>query len=74
MAEPVSKSVHAIMREITNRTTQKRLELMKKDMARMTDEMGVMSLQVDDIHKTYKKLLMKDKPVGSSLKAVRHLR
>jgi hypothetical protein len=74
MVEPTNKSIHTIMSEITNRTTQKRLELIKKDMCKMSNEMSMMSLRVNEINKTYKKILMKDKPVGSSLKAIRHLR
>jgi cob(I)alamin adenosyltransferase len=74
MAEPINKSIHTIMSEITNRTTQKRLELIKKDMFKISNEMSMMYLEVNEINKTYKKILMKDKPVGSSLKAIRHLR
>ena len=74
MSESTNKSIRTIMYEITNRTTQKRLEIIKNDMCRMSNETSMMSLQVNEINKTYKKILMKDKPVGSSLKAIRHLR
>jgi hypothetical protein len=68
------QTVKDIMFEITNRITHKKLEILKKDMFKMSNEMSTMSHNVNEINKVYNKLLMKDKPVGSSLKAIRHLR
>jgi len=66
--------MNTIMSEITNRTTKKRIELLKNDIFHMSNDMSLMENRVNEINKTYTKILMKDKPVGSSLKAIRHFR
>ena len=66
--------MNTILREIDNRIAAKKIEFMKKEIDRMnnqTDENLKKLVIVDTI---YNKILLKDQPVGSSIKAIRHLR
>lgn len=73
-SEEGSEIFRTTMRDISNRIAKKKVELMREDAYKMSNELTKMSQQMDNVEKTYNKLLMKDKPVGSSLKAIRHLR
>ena len=63
-----------ILLEVTNRVNQKKLEYIRKDLNRLSSEQHLMNIQIRNVNKVYDKLLMKTEPVGSSLKAIRHLR
>jgi hypothetical protein len=67
--------MNAILREIDNRIAVKKIEYIKKETARMNKELeNMMDTQLKSINKIYHVILLKDKPVGSSLNAIRHLR
>ena len=67
--------MNAILREIDNRIAVKKINLMKKDTERMNKELENINVnQLNSINKIYNVILLKDKPVGSSLNAIRHLR
>ena len=58
--------MNAILREIDNRIAIKKVEFMKK-------EIEYMNAQTNENLKKLKKITLADQPVGSSLKAIRHL-
>lgn len=63
-----------ILREIENRITAKRVEKMKKDLETMNKEMEFYDLQIRSVNKTFSTVLLKDKPVGNPIKAVRYIK
>lgn len=67
-------TISTMLSEITNRTNKKRMEIMKNEMCILDKDMTQMEKKIENIENVYSKLLMKDKPSGSSLKAIRHLR
>ena len=52
----------------------KRIELMKRDLNKMDNDISLYDLKIKNINKTYSKILLKDKPVGNSIKAIRHIK
>jgi hypothetical protein len=67
--------LNAILREIDNRIAVKKIEYMKRETERMNKELeNIMETQLKSVNKIYNVILLKDKPVGSSLNAIRHLR
>ena len=64
----------SVLRQIDNRITQKRIEFIKRDLVKMSEEAENQICYLKDIGNTYKKVLDKDKPVGKSLNAVRYLK
>lgn len=66
--------MHPILQEVTNRVNQQKLNNIRKELNKMTVEQQLIDLKIKNIQKVYDKLLMKTDPVGSSLKAIRHLR
>lgn len=64
---------HSI-RSVEHRIAIKKLEIMKKDLNKMDNEVAFFNLKINNINNSFKKLLLKDKPVGNSIKAVRYIR
>lgn len=65
--------MESILREIDNRITNKRLELLKKNLQTLNEDSENQLKQVKDIQAVYYKVLEKDKPVGRGINAIRYL-
>ena len=63
-----------ILREIDNRIAVKKAEKMKKDLETMNKEMTYYDFQIRSVNKTFSSVLLKDKPVGNPIKAVRYIK
>ena len=59
---------------VEHRIAMKRIELMKRDLNKMDNDISLYDLKIKNINKTYSKLLLKDKPVGNSIKAIRYIK
>lgn len=66
--------VGTILREIDNRIAIKKANQMKKDLETMNKEMSYYDFQIRSVNKTFSSVLLKDKPVGNSIKAVRYIK
>jgi len=47
---------------------------MKKELYKMDNDIALYNLNLNKIDESYKKVLLKDKPVGNSIKAIRYIR
>ena len=75
LAKNRDAEMNTMLREIDNRIAVKKINLMKKETERMNKELeNMMDTQLKSVNKIYNVILLKDKPVGSSLNAIRHLR
>ena len=63
-----------IIRQIDHRIAMKRVALMEKDLNKMEQAINSYDHQLKRVSKTYDKLLLKDKPVGSGINLVRYER
>ena len=63
-----------LLRQIDHRIAMKKLEIMKKDIQKMENETLFHDLQIRSINKTYDTILLKNKPVGNAIKAVRYIK
>ena len=71
---PLTNAIENALREIDNRITHRRINLMKNDLASMDRELDYKLHEIKSVNKVFDKVLMKDKPVGSAIKAIRHMR
>ena len=62
------------IRLVEHRNTMKRIELIKKELHEMDNDIASYNLFLNKIDESYKKVLLKDKPVGNSIKAIRYIR
>ena len=66
--------MNAILREIDNRISKKKTEMLAKELQRLGTETENHIECLDKIRLTYEKVLDKDKPVGKSVNAIRYLK
>ena len=62
------------IRSVEHRNTMKRIELIKKELHEMDNDIASYNLFLNKIDESYKKVLLKDKPVGNSIKAIRYIK
>lgn len=65
--------MNGVLKDIDTNIAIRKVQLMRKDLDKMNGEMIMYELQLNEINKTYRKLLMKDSPVGSSVHAIKYL-
>lgn len=71
---PLSGVIEQALREIDNRITHQRINLMKKKLVIMDQELDYRLHEINSVNKIFDHVLMKDKPVGSAMNAIRHMR
>ena len=62
------------IRQIDHRIMMKKLTLMEKDLNKMDQTICSYDNEIKVVSRTYNKLLLKDKPVGSGINLVRYVR
>jgi len=63
-----------ILQQIDTNIAKHKANTMRNELEQMNKEMLLFELQIRDVNSTYRKLLMKDAPVGSTSNAIRNLR
>jgi len=63
-----------LLRQIDHRIAMKKMENMKKDLQKMENDLAFYDLQIRDVNKSFDKVLLKNKPVGNSIKAIRYIK
>ena len=59
---------------IDHRIAIKKIEIMNKELNKLDNDITLFNFQLNQINKSYSKVLLKDKPVGNSIKAIRYIK
>jgi hypothetical protein len=63
-----------LLRQIDHRIATKKMENMKKELQKMENDLAFYDLQIRDVNKSFDTILLKNKPVGNSIKAIRYIK
>ena len=66
--------MQGILHEIDLNITRKKLEIMKKQLNNMSEDVDIMETKIKYINKINDNLLCKKEPVGSSFNAIKYLK
>ena len=66
--------MNTILSEINNRITNKKIDIMNKEIHNMNKQNIIMNAEITSINHIYDKLLFKKSPVGSSSNAIHYLK
>ena len=64
----------SLLQAIDTNISIQNAKIMKKELEAMGTDMLLYELQIKNINKSYRRLLMKDEPVGSSINAVKNIK
>jgi hypothetical protein len=62
------------IRSIDHRIAMKRVELAQKELKHMDDKLSLYSVDIENTQTIFNQLLLRDKPVGGSIKAIRYIK
>lgn len=62
------------IRSVEHRINMKKVEIMQKELNNLDTNLFNANLRLDNIKIKYDKILLKDKPVGNPIKAIRYIK
>ena len=64
----------SLLQSIDTNIAIQKAKIMKKELQEMNKDMLLYDLQLRSMNKTYRRILMKDEPVGSGMNAIKQLK